>query len=57
MRMIVAHVGKVDARARKALAHLKVKGINEHLIAQSANHFYQSHGEKSSNKVIVKKIT
>ena len=57
MRMIVAHVGKVYARVRKALAHLKVKGVNEHLIAQSANHFYQSHGEKSSNKVIVKKIT
>ena len=57
MRMIVAHVGMVNACAWKALAHLKIKGVNEHLIAQSANHFYQSHGEKSSNKVIVKKIT
>jgi hypothetical protein len=38
--MIVAHVGKVNACAWEALAHLEVKGVNEHLIAQSANHFY-----------------
>ena len=43
MNMIVYHVRKVNAHLGIALLHSQIKGVDKHLVTQSACHFYQSH--------------
>ena len=43
VHFVVHHIREVNSRVREATAHIQVHGVNEHLVAQPASHFYETH--------------
>ena len=46
--MIVLHIGEVDACMGEVAAHAQVERIDEHLVAKTTGHFYETHRLYSS---------